>query len=174
MRTRRPAALDEVTGIEPDEFEGVATGGAHDREVAAVNRRDTRHVVAFGDRDQARIGDPKTKIGVCPHELIDAVPIGLVQRLDLEAAVSDHRNQRQLGNHTQTTGEHVASLCDHQRRRDQRAGVAFQEFTATEMILIVAVSESDKRTGIDEEHYRSVATEAVRQHLVTFELAPLL
>ena len=53
MRTGRPAALDEVTGIEPDEFEGVAMSGAHDREMAAVNRRDTRHVVAFGDRDQS-------------------------------------------------------------------------------------------------------------------------
>lgn len=139
--------------------------GAHDAEVAFVERRDLLETETLGENHHGRIGAAETKIGVVLNKHPDTLPFSDRERLDHELARNDVFVQRYLTRRANLASNQVRRFCDDEGGGDQRTSGGLEQLAASNVVGIFDVGSRDERAGVDNQH-RSVTPESLSQHLV--------
>ena len=108
----------------------MAVGGAHDPEVALIERCDEAGAEALSNGDEAGVAAAEGQVLVAADEFSDALPVGRCERFDTERAIDD-------------------------RGRDEWPIVGFQQGSAGYVVVVVSVRGRDEDTGINDEHVQS-------------------
>ncbi len=144
-----------------DELEGVAVGGAHDCEVATVQRGEFGDVEAFGDRDDRGVDEPEPEIAVDADQLDRALVVDVDRVDDLEPAGGDRGEEASLDGRAVAVLDQSGGFGDH-GRRDRQISPRAQQSGAVVVAGFVAVSGSDEDAGVDQQHERSGAPGELR------------
>lgn len=104
------------SGGSGEEFERVGVGGAHDPEIAFVERRDDGQVQAFSRGDGGRVDDVEAGIGVDGDEFVNPGPVIGGEIDDGDLASRDCSEEPLLGSGPGPIEEQPRGLRDHGNR----------------------------------------------------------
>ncbi len=125
--------------------------GAHDPEVAGVDRGDPAHVEPFGDCDEAGVGPAESQVPITVNELADTVPVSSYERLNYEPTLDNRRVQRDLTVGPDLTIDEVRGLGNDQSGRHERSIVILEQRAAYSVIGVAAVGGGNQHAGVDDE-----------------------
>lgn len=127
---------------------------AHDREVAAIERRDGRDPESLRGDDDGGINGPERQIFIRDDELGDPDPVRGIDGFGDEGAGREVSEEPCLGVRTQSLLDEVGDLRDDEMRNDERTGMRREQFEACVVVPVVLVDVGVQRTGVDQERYR--------------------
>lgn len=120
--------------------------GAHDPEVAAVERRDLLDTTAFRCSDHRGVHAAERQVVIAADELGDPDQVGRIDGLKREAAGGQVSEEPNLRLPPQSGSEQIDDLGDDECRDEQWALVGLQQFPARRVVGIVAVDVRVERT----------------------------
>lgn len=137
-----------------------------DNPEVVVERRHAPNVETLSDGNKACIGATERTVGVALNEHADTLPIVRRDRLDTQVAIDYGDVERRLGLSTELPAHEVGSLSDNHGSRHQRTEVLPDEGDAFDVEPVLPIGGRDQDSGVDDEHDRSVAPEALGQNLL--------
>jgi hypothetical protein len=136
VETCRQAAPAGGSG---EQLECVQVKGPHDAEMATIQGGDLPRSQTLGECDKAGVDATKAEVGVGPHQVGDAFPVGTGERLDAQVAYCDGAVEVGFRLAAELAVNQPARLSNNQGRGDERPRVALEERPAT---LVVGSASS--------------------------------
>lgn len=133
------------------ELERCGVGGAHDSEVAVVERREAVVAVAFGDGDETDVDDAQAEVGVGGDQL-DAALVVVDGEVDHGESAGGGKGQEPcFGRGAEAVLDQPGGLGESGAGGDESAPVCGQEPGAVSVAGLVGVRRSDEHAGVHQQ-----------------------
>lgn len=146
------------------QFKRVDMARPDDSEVAAVERGDPSHAMAFGDGDHGCVRPAEPQVSVDADQVLDTLPVGDAEVCYFQLAVDDGRVQAGFRLGAELPVDQVGGLGDDHGCGDQRTLVALQQFPASRVVPVGTIGRRDQRAGVHDQHL--VAPKSLGQHFI--------
>jgi len=123
---------------------------SHDREMAAIDRRQLSYVEAFGGGDHGSVDRAEREVAVDRHQFGDPQPVTGGDRLGDEVAGRQVTDEPDFGIDADSRREQVHDLSDHELGDQKWSGMRFEEREAFDMVGIIDVDVGVERAGVDD------------------------
>lgn len=136
--------------------------GAHDVEMATVDRDDRVHAESFRNGDHRRVNETQVKIRVTINELGGTLILITVEVLNAEFVTAQTLKELCLSMWPDPTGKQPTHFHDHRSGHDDVAVKVVEELDTLDVMRVVPIGNRDKWTGVNKNASRHEANSARR------------